>query len=103
MAFEDSLIGSDDFDPRAATEALIRQTTTEPLPEVLDPRMLNTRLARKLAQPGQSASVEVPDLSPAEPAAAPDFSGQAVEPAASINKEADFSAQAAEPPMIGPR
>lgn len=104
MAFEDSLIGNgDDFDPHAATESLIRQVTPEPLPGgSLDPRMLNTRLARKLGRP---TPVE-PMPSVAEPGhleqQTPDFSAQAIEPAAAISTDADFSGQAVEPPMIGP-
>ena len=47
-SFEDSLIGNDDFDPKVANDALIRSITKEPLPDELEPHMLNTRLARKL-------------------------------------------------------
>jgi hypothetical protein len=60
MAFEDALIGNgDDFDPRTATESLIRQTSPDPLPVTLDPRMLNTRLARKLAEPTVHEPIDV--------------------------------------------
>jgi N12 class adenine-specific DNA methylase len=103
MAFEDSLIGNgDDFDPRAALDSLIRQQSAEPLPETLDPRMLNARLARKLNQPTPPAEMPSIDATATQPAAAPDFSAQAVEPAAAISTDADFSGQAVEPPMIGP-
>ena len=54
MPFEDSLIGDNDFNPRIATESLIRDVTKEPLPADLEPHMLNTRLARKLNEkPGR--------------------------------------------------
>jgi hypothetical protein len=85
VAFDDSLIGSDDFDPRTATEDLIRQQSAEPLPETLDPRMLNTRLARKLGQPPprqRPTKIERPeqldlgDFAPADATAAPKPAGE---------------------------
>lgn len=61
MPFDDSLIGNNDFDPRTATEDLIRRTSDEPLPDTLEPRMLNTRLARKLGR--EPTAVEAPQIS----------------------------------------
>lgn len=78
MAFDDSLIGSNDFDPRAATEDLIRRTSDEPLPATLDPRALNTRLARKL---GREPSVTAPS--------------QTTIPEPKKQSDLDFSSQAA--------
>src|SRR5688500_5538490 len=50
MAFENSLIGDDDFDPVAAQEELLRRQMGEPLPATLEPRDLNTRQLRKLGR-----------------------------------------------------
>ena len=58
MAFEDSLIGNNDFDPRTATEDLIRHVSDQPLPSTLDIRDLNTRLARKINAPLKSTAPE---------------------------------------------
>ena len=61
MPFSDSLIGDNDFDPVGATESLIRQQTGDIPPDsTLDPRMLNTRLARKLNQPAPRVKIEKP-------------------------------------------
>ena len=84
MPFDDSLIGSNDFDPRTATEDLIRRTSDEPLPDTLDPRMLNTRLARKLGRAPKA--VETPETTPKS----------------SHTDELDFSSQAAPAPNMEP-
>ena len=99
MPFDDALIGNgNDFDPRTAMESLIRQQSAEPLPDTLDPRMLNTRLARKL---NQSAPAPEPvDLKPAAQPE-PDFSSQAVEPTAPT-ANLDFSDQAVPPAAVSP-
>jgi hypothetical protein len=102
VAFDDALIGSNDFDPRTATEDLIRQQAGEPLPDVLDPRMLNTRLARKLGRKTPPADTEQPspDLKTEQPKQPKqgdlDFSSQAV-PASAVDPtdtSLDFSSQA---------
>jgi N12 class adenine-specific DNA methylase len=102
MAFEDALIGNgDDFDPRTATESLIRQTSPDPLPVTLDPRMLNTRLARKLAEPTVHEPIDVNFDQPKADQPVADFSDQAVPPE-TPNSSMDFSAQAEPAPLIGP-
>lgn len=50
MAFENSLIGSNDFDPVAAQDELLRRQMGEPLPATLETRDLNTRMLRKLGR-----------------------------------------------------
>lgn len=89
MPFDDSLIGSNDFDPRSATEDLIRRVSDEPLPETLEPRALTTRLARKLGR--DPASVRAPNTP------TPDDTEE--KPAKS---ELDFSSQAAPAPNMEP-
>jgi hypothetical protein len=102
MSFDDALIGSNDFDPQAATDIMLRQTVGgPPLPPTIDPATVQTRLLRKMGEPRQVAPPV--DVSPEPTAAAPDFSDQAVEPTATPNADLDFSAQATEPPMIGPQ
>jgi hypothetical protein len=109
MAFDDALIGSDDFDPRTAQDDLIRQQAApSSLPVVLDPHTLATRLARKLNEPSPAAAPV--DMAPdAAISSKPDFSGEAVEPQ-TPNANLDFSAQAedanvpqpqAKPPSLG--
>jgi len=98
VAFDDALIGSDDFDPSAASEDLIRRLSKEPLPDTLDPRMLNTRLARKLNTEPPPAAVKPPKA----PKADLDFSSQA-QPAdnAAPSEALDFTSQV-EPPAATP-
>jgi len=50
VAFEDSLIGSHDFDPVTAQDELLRRQMGEPLPATLETRDLNTRMLRKLGR-----------------------------------------------------
>jgi N12 class adenine-specific DNA methylase len=97
VAFSDSMIGSNDFDPQAATEDLIRQVSG-PLPATLDPKMLNTRLGRKLGEePTEPAKVAKPakeDL---------DFSSQAQEPSNTAPSDTlDFSSQVEPAPAPPP-
>lgn len=98
MPFEDSLIGNNDFDPRAATESLIRQMSDIPPGGPVDVRALNTRLARKLGQP-TPAPIEEPEPEQKGP---PDFSAQAAPPPPTdvTDTSLDFSSQATYPPAV---
>src|SRR6267142_1871528 len=102
MAFSDAMIGDSDFNPQAATEDLIRQVNGSPLPTTLDPKMLNTRLGRKL---GEKPTAATDDEEPA--AKELDFSSQAAPASNTQPSDAlDFTAQvqpveaAAPPPTI---
>lgn len=98
MAFDDALIGTDDFDPATATEDLIRRTAGGPLPPTLSPNMLNTRLARKLGQEPPAPKLE--DDEEEKPARGQplDFSQQAVPaPTNPSDQNPDFSTQAVDP------
>jgi hypothetical protein len=116
MAFDDSVIGGgSSFDPRAATESLIRQVDNLPPGGPVDARMLATRLARKLGQDPPPPEEPVPTPRPRPTRSAPtppaeggalDFSAQAIPPSPTDGTSTglDFSAQASEPvPLPVPR
>lgn len=98
MPFDDSLIGNNDFDPRTATEDLIRRVTPD-APDTLEPRALTTRLARKLGQPEPKRAPTPPEHHD-QPTL--DFSSQAL-PAANMEpgdgkNDLDFTSQVTPPP-----
>lgn len=91
MAFEDSLIGNNDFDPDSAVEDLIRRQAGEPLPDTLSPRMLNTRLARKLNRPDLISQPKAPKQSEL------DFTSQSASPEEA--NALDFTSQSYDPEL----
>lgn len=101
MPFSDSLIGDNDFDPVGATESLIRQQNADLPPDgSLDPRMMNTRLARKLNQPQPRVKVEKPvgAVSRAdEPLDLSDYGEPVQMPETSVDTSLDFSDLGAPP------
>jgi len=65
VAFDDAILGNDDFDPQAASEELLRRQMGD-FPQGSDARGLNTRMLRKLGK----APVPEP-VSPSAPLARP--------------------------------
>jgi hypothetical protein len=68
VAFDDAILGNDDFDPQAATDELLRRQMGD-FPAGSDARGLNTRLLRKLgkAPAPEPASPSAPLARPKQP------------------------------------
>ncbi len=107
MAFRDSMIGSDDFDPQSAIEDMTRRVMSdEPMGSPLDPAMVRTRLMRKLLDDDQQQQAAPPPKTPKAPKVSQadlDFSSQAI-PASQNSADAgksdalDFTSQVNAPP-----